>query len=223
MEKVMKLNKHYKNNYPANLLGLVLLSIFFLVCSPQEVLAETVPSFPAPTTVDPQKNPTRINPMETIDGDDKLNDPQALNAIRTLIQGGIPVGQSKTQIMDNVNPISQYAGASTSKNSDLNSAYRYLVKKGDTLNKIIKDTFNQHPLKMKEIGQAIIATNKKAFPTGKPSSMQAGMTLIIPSVLALTANKANQKGSPQSNDIEMRSKQNPYISTDPHRGWVRFP
>ena len=27
---------------------------------------------------------------------------------------------------------------------DLNSVYRYLVKKGDTLNKIIKDTFNQH-------------------------------------------------------------------------------
>ena len=220
MEKVMKLNKHYKNNYPADPLGLVLLIIFFLVCSSQEVLAETVPSFPAPTTVDPQKNPTRINPMETIDGDDKLNDPQALNAIRTLIQGGIPVGQSKTQIMDNVSPISQYAGGSTSKNSDLNSAYRYLVKKGDTLNQIIKSTFNQHPIKMKTIGAAIIKNNKHAFPTGKATSMQAGATLLIPSARQIGMNSAESSNSVPNN---MANNQNPYLSTDPHRGWVRFP
>ena len=219
----MKLYKHNQNNSSALLSGLILLSIYFLVCSTQNVLAETVPSFPAPTTVDQKKAPTSISPMETREDNNKLNDPQALDAIRTLIQGGIPVGQSKTQIMDNVTPISQYAGSSTSRNSDLNAAYRYVVKKGDTLNKIIKDTFNQHPLKMKEIGKAIIATNKRAFPTGKPNSMQAGATLIIPSVLALTADKVNLKGNLQSNGVEMKSRQNPYVSTDPHRGWVRFP
>tara|TARA_B100000575_G_scaffold158812_1_gene126838 strand:+ start:269 stop:727 length:459 start_codon:yes stop_codon:yes gene_type:complete len=150
--------------------------------------------------------------------DERLNDPQALNAIRTLIQGGIPVGQSKTQIMNNVTPISQYSGSSTSTpNPDLNSSYRYVVKKGDTLNQIIKTTFNQHPLKMKVIGEIIIANNKKAFPSGKPTSMQAGATLIIPSVDAIAGMDGSGKGAP------LVKKSNPYVSTNPHRGWVRFP
>ena len=58
------------------------------------------------------------------------------------------MGQSKTQIMNNVTPISQYAGSPSFKNNlNSNGEYRYIVKKGDTLNEIIKSTFNQHPAK----------------------------------------------------------------------------
>ena len=197
---------------------LILATVFFLLTL-QKLAAETVPSFPSPTTVDIEKNPSRINPFEFTTNNEKLNDPKALNAIRTLIQGGIPVGQSKTQIMDNVNPISQYSG-SPSFRTNLNSSseYRYIVKKGDTLNKIIKATFNQHPLKMKEIRKAIIDNNRKVFPTGKPTSMQAGATLIIPSFGQVSGMTNREEGI-----STMTKKENPYISTDPHRGWVRFP
>ena len=64
----------------------------------------------------------------------------------------------------------------------------------------------------------IIDNNKKAFPTGKPTSMQAGATLMIPSfgeIVGMTGQE--EKIS------EMTKKENPYISTDPHGGWVRFP
>ena len=76
----------------------ILTTVFFLITL-QKLAAETVPSFPSPTTVDIEKNPSRINPFESVTNNEKLNDPKALNAIRTLIQGGIPVGHSKTQIM----------------------------------------------------------------------------------------------------------------------------
>ena len=186
--------------------------------------AETVPSFPAPTMVDKKSKPTQINPFPTARDTDQINDPQALNAIRTLIQGGIPVGQSKTQITDSVEPVKQYSGDNISnKNIGLNNTYRYIVKKGDTLNNIIKATFNQHPLKMREIRRAIINNNRKAFPTGKPTSMQAGATLLIPSVYAIQASgNAISAGSASKRQI-VDSRENPYVSTDPHKGWVRFP
>ena len=186
--------------------------------------AETVPSFPAPTMVDKKSKPTQINPFPTARNTDQINDPQALNAIRTLIQGGIPVGQSKTQITDSVEPVKQYSGDNISdKNKGLNDTYRYIVKKGDTLNNIIKATFNQHPLKMREIRRAIINNNRKAFPTGKPTSMQAGATLLIPSVYAIQAGvNAISTGSASKRQI-VDSRENPYVSTDPHKGWVRFP
>ena len=186
--------------------------------------AEIVPSFPAPTMVDKKSKPTQINPFPTARNTDQINDPQALNAIRTLIQGGIPVGQSKTQITDSVEPVKQYSGDNISnKNIGLNNTYRYIVKKGDTLNNIIKATFNQHPLKMREIRRAIINNNRKAFPTGKPTSMQAGATLLIPSVYAIQAGgNAISTGSASKRQI-VDSRENPYVSTDPHKGWVRFP
>ena len=93
-----------------------------LISSSRNLSAETIPSFPAPTSVDMEKSPSKLNPIDSRMNDQGLNDPQALNAIRTLIQGGIPVGQSKTQIMNNVTPISQYSGSSMSNaNPGLNA------------------------------------------------------------------------------------------------------
>ncbi len=214
----MKIIQSNDKNKPLTIFSILILTAVFSPLALQKLAAETVPSFPSPTTVDIEKNSSRINPFGLSANNEKLNDPKALNAIRTLIQGGIPVGQSKTQIMNNVTPISQYAGSPSFKN-DLNSnvEYRYVVKKGDTLNEIIKSTFNQHPLKMKLIGEMIIANNKRAFPSGKPTSMQAGATLIIPSVASITGMTDPGKVSP------MVEKANPYVSTDPHKGWVRFP
>ena len=48
---------------------------------------------------------------------------------------------------------------------------------------------------MKSIAEAIIANNKKAFPTGKPTSMQAGATLVIPSFESITGMNSNGESS----------------------------
>ena len=122
----------------------------------------------------------------------------------------------------NTVPISQYSGEPTSSTrQSMGSAYRYKVKKGDTLNQIIKSTFNQHPLKMKTVGAVIIKNNKHAFPTGKATSMQAGAILMIPSASQIGMDSAKNKSHNVPNN--MNGRQNPYLSTDPHRGWVRFP
>ena len=162
----MKIIQSNDKNKLLTIFSILILTTVFSPLTLQKLAAETVPSFPSPTTVDIEKNPSRINPFESSANNEKLNDPKALNAIRTLIQGGIPVGQSKTQIMNNVTPISQYADSPSFKaNLNSNGEYRYIVKKGDTLNEIIKSTFNQHPLKMKVIRKAIIENNnKKYFP-----------------------------------------------------------
>ena len=215
----MKTIQATNKNKLFTIISILFLPTVFSLLTLQNLAAETVPSFPSPTTVDIEKNPSRLNPFESVTNNEKLNDPKALNAIRTLIQGGIPVGQSKTQIMNNVTPISQYSGSPSFRtNLNSNAAYRYVVKKGDTLNKIIKATFNQHPLKMKTIRKVIIDNNKKAFPTGKPTSMQAGATLMIPSFGEIVGMNSQKEGG-----SKMLKKENPYVSTDPHRGWVRFP
>ena len=90
--------KTIQSNNKNKLLTIISILILPTVFSPltlQKLSAETVPSFPSPTTVDIEKNPSRINPFESGTNNEKLNDPKALNAIRTLIQGGIPCGTVK--------------------------------------------------------------------------------------------------------------------------------
>ena len=48
--------------------------------------------------------------------------------------------------------------------------------------------------------------------------MQAGATLIIPSFGQIGGITSVEEGA-----STMTRKENPYVSTDPHRGWVRFP
>ncbi|GIR50092.1 MAG: hypothetical protein CM15mP58_21890 [Burkholderiaceae bacterium] len=57
---------------------------------------------------------------------------------------------NQNTIVNDVNPI-VYSGSPTYGISDPWEALIDMLEKGDTLNKIIKSTFNQHPLKMKEI------------------------------------------------------------------------
>ena len=77
---------------------------------------------------------------------------------------------------------------------------------------------------MRSVRTSIINSNRQAFPTGKPSSMQAGAVLMIPSLSALKAELTggmaygvNPMGNPNG-----ESKKNT-VHKDPHNGWVRFP
>ena len=190
---------------------LYLIILFFF----SNAFAETVPSFPSATSVDTKKQPTALNPFGQ-NTNKVLTDTQAINAMKTLIQGGIPISQSSSQSVEVVAPISQYSGTSMNRKNNL---INYLVKKGDMLDNIIRATLSSTPFNLKKVRKQIIAVNKHAFPTGKPNSMQAGALITIPSLsqMRLTLNQGEEANKSQTMEI------NKTIIKDPHSGWVRFP
>ncbi len=192
---------------------LFLIILFFF----SNAFAETVPSFPSATSVDLKKQPTTLSPISQNSNDKVLTDTQAINAMKTLIQGGIPISQSSSQSVESVAPISQYAGTTMNRNSAI---INYLVKKGDTLDNIIRATLSSTPFNLKKIRKQIIAVNKHAFPTGKPTSMQAGALITIPSLSKMRTTLRDGDISNQNQSMQMNKKS---VIKDPHSGWVRFP
>mgnify|MGYP001204504367 CR=1 FL=1 len=191
---------------------LYLIILFFF----SNAFAETVPSFPSATSVDSKKQPTSLSPIGP-NSDKVLTDTQAINAMKTLIQGGTPISQSSSQSVEAVAPISQYAGTTMNRN---NAMINYLVKKGDTLDNIIRATLSSTPFNLKKIRKQIISVNKHAFPTGKPTSMQAGALITIPS---LSKMRMTLRGGSISNQNQLMQMNKKPATKDPHSGWVRFP
>ena len=130
--------------------------------------------------------------MSPIPGEmaNSISDPKSIEAIKALlIQGGIPINQpgvSNTAIP----PISQYSGTGTNKVDQ--NMIMYKVKKGDTLDGVIRSVLSTQPFRIRNVRRAIINSNRQAFPNGRPTSMQAGAVLMIPSLSALKA-KTKQK------------------------------
>jgi hypothetical protein len=191
---------------------ILLVLVFFF----SNAVAETLPSFPSATSVDTKKQPTSLSPIENNPNNKTLMDTQALNAMKTLIQGGIPINQSSTQSVEAISPISQYSGTPMNRK---NIMINYLIKKGDTLDNIIRASLSSTPFNLKKVRKQIIASNKHAFPTGRPTSMQAGALITIPSLSQMKmmlsgGNIVNQNQTMQVNKS---------VTKDPHAGWVRFP
>tara|TARA_A100001011_G_scaffold313825_1_gene331776 strand:+ start:412 stop:972 length:561 start_codon:yes stop_codon:yes gene_type:complete len=178
-----------------------------------------LPSFPASTSVEQKKSPTSLSP---IPGEmaKSISDPKSIEAIRSLlIQGGIPINQggvSNTVIP----PITQYSGTAISRVNQGGTSYK--VKKGDTLDGVIRSILSTHPFKIRKVRQTIINLNRQAFPTGKPTSMQAGAILMIPSLNALRAELTGGMAY-GVNPFEEKDTAEKKVYKDPHDGWVRFP
>lgn len=209
----MKKNKNYSKKTLRKSSFLLVSLIFFVT---PISLAETLPSYPAATSIDTSKRPSALSPLEE-SNNKQLSDPQAINAMKTLIEGGIPVGQSSSQNVGVVAPISQFSGSSINRPS---AVVVYLVKKGDTLDQIIRATMSAIPFKIKSVRNQIISLNKHAFPTGKPTSMQAGAVLNIPSLSQLRGPSAGMPNNATNSPSRTKSNSSP---KDPHAGWVRFP
>ncbi len=181
-----------------------------------------LPSFPASTTIEQKKSPTTLSPVPG-EMADSISDPKSIEAIKALlIQGGIPINQpgvSNTVVP----PISQYSGTRINKVDQ--NMIMYKVKKGDTLDGVIRSVLSTQPFRIKNVRRAIINSNRQAFPNGRPTSMQAGAVLMIPSLSALKAELTggmaygiNPMGSKTQNNAS-----NNTVHKDPHNGWVRFP
>ena len=203
----------------------LLLFISFGFAIPQSVKADKteLPSFPTSTSVEEKKSPTALSP---IPGEmaNSISDPKSIEAIKALlIQGGIPINQpgvSNTAIP----PISQYSGTGTNKVDQ--NMIMYKVKKGDTLDGVIRSVLSTQPFRIRNVRRAIINSNRQAFPNGRPTSMQAGAVLMIPSLSALKAELTGGMAygiNPMGSKTHNNSSNNNTVHQDPHNGWVRFP
>ncbi len=216
--KCTKLNNYYMSNS----INLVLCLLLTQICiNVKSIYAQNteLPSFPATTSVEQKKSPTALSP---IPGEmaKSISDPKSVEAIKALlIQGGIPINQpgvSNTAIP----PISQYSGSNTHR-VDRNMIM-YKVKKGDTLDGVIRSVLSTQPFRIKTVRMSIINSNRQAFPNCRPTSMQAGAVLMIPSLSAL---KATLTGGVAYgiNPMDTRLSNTTKANKDPHSGWVRFP
>ena len=182
-----------------------------------------LPSFPTSTSVEEKKSPTALSP---IPGEmaNSISDPKSIEAIKALlIQGGIPINQPGVS-NSALPPISQYSGAGTNKVDQ--NMIMYKVKKGDTLDGVIRSVLSTQPFRIRNVRRAIINANRQAFPNGRPTSMQAGAILMIPSLSALKteltggmAYGVNPMGGKAHDSVSNKKT----VHQDPHNGWVRFP
>ena len=87
----MKTIQSNNKNKLLTVFSILILPTVFSLLALQKLSAETVPSFPSPTTVDIEKNPSTLNPFESVTNDEKLNDPKAKGKAG---HRHIPFGQS---------------------------------------------------------------------------------------------------------------------------------
>jgi len=94
---------------------------------------------------------------------------------------------------------------------DVNEDGTYLVRKGDYLDKIIKQTVGNYPFKRDILRKAFVLANPKVFRRSNPNWMYANKKMRIPAVddIKKVIFKDQSKGKSSSKD--------------PYAGWVRYP
>jgi len=94
---------------------------------------------------------------------------------------------------------------------DVNEDGTYLVRKGDYLDKIIKQTVGNYPFKRDILRKAFVLANPKVFRRSNPNWMYANKKMRIPAVDDIK--KVIFKDQPKGKSS----------SKDPYAGWVRYP
>lgn len=102
----------------------------------------------------------------------------------------------------------------------------YKVQSGDTLDKVVRHTMGDSPLKPELLRQAFIQQNPQAFTKSSPRALVAGAVLTIPNhedILRQHMNQARQGAVSGTG----RGISTGYATTDMNmnerKNWVRFP
>jgi Tfp pilus assembly protein FimV len=90
----------------------------------------------------------------------------------------------------------------------------YVVKKGDTLNALVKRFYPNSPLRDQLLRDQLRAQNPSAFMKGKPTILLAGASLRVPNHLHLVEQQAA---------FVAAGGQAGVAGDDPPQKWVRFP
>ena len=89
-------------------------------------------------------------------------------------------------------------------------AQTYRVKSGDTLDKVIRHTLADSPLKIELLRQAYIAQNPQAFIKTSPPVLRAGVVLAVPNHDDLLRQY-------------LRPRDGMVFDPNDRRHWVRYP
>jgi Tfp pilus assembly protein FimV len=92
----------------------------------------------------------------------------------------------------------------------------YVVKAGDTLDKVVRNTMADSPLRADLLKEEIVKLNPQAFTKGSKSSLLAGATLRLPRHEELL-----QKHLKPALDASGNTPRE--ASTNDRRQWVRYP
>jgi Tfp pilus assembly protein FimV len=93
------------------------------------------------------------------------------------------------------------------------------VQSGDTLDKVIRKTMPDSPLKFEILRNAFVQQNPQAFTKAPPRALMAGAVLNVPNhddllrSFMVPANSGGPRGGYATADMTMNDRKN----------WVRFP
>ena len=90
----------------------------------------------------------------------------------------------------------------------------YVVKAGDTLDKVVRQAYPNSPLREQLLSDALKSTNPQAFLKGKPNVLLAGAMLKVPNHVAMLEQQYKLFSAPAPGED---------ASEDSPRKWVRFP
>ena len=96
--------------------------------------------------------------------------------------------------------------------AEASSKADYVVKSGDTLDKVVRTAFPNSPLRPDLLREEIVRLNPSAFTKGSPKMLMAGATLQLPAHDALL-----------SKHLGKSSGGNADTGFEARRHWVRYP
>lgn len=99
------------------------------------------------------------------------------------------------------------------------------VKRGETLDRLIRRTLPDVPLHPDFLRKAFVNLNPQVFPSGSPHQMRSGASLKVPSMPALRQMMMNQYPSVAPLLTESEGQMGHKAAADPNdqRRWVRYP
>jgi Tfp pilus assembly protein FimV len=107
-----------------------------------------------------------------------------------------------------------FTSAMAEQSGDVAAKSGYVVKPGDTLDKVVRQAYPNSPLRPELLREEIVRLNPAAMTKGSPKVLMAGATLQLPPHEALAS---KHLGKPA---IEVSGAA---TSSEARRHWVRYP
>ena len=109
--------------------------------------------------------------------------------------------------------LSGWTPAMAQPGAEAGSKHSYVVKSGDTLDKVVRAAFPNSPLRPDLLRDEITRLNPAAFTKGSPKLLMAGANLQLPEHDALLGKHLGKPASGGSADT----------GSEARRHWVRYP
>jgi Tfp pilus assembly protein FimV len=138
-----------------------------------------------------------------------------LLAASAAVHGATPLPLPLPVAAAAASPVAPKPGAAPSAQP---SGQTYMVRRGETLDKIIQKTLGDSPLRIELLRKAFIELNPQAFPGAQASRLRAEQLLQVPDAQQLLRAAA----MPLFGNDDVLRPVGP-VSVEERRRWVRFP